>query len=93
MNTNTHVAKAGDAMPAAPAYIDPNAPKAPVPQREDYVPPVVPGYNVGSVLLDTKDALALHKFLEVNAVYPQEKAMADKLRGIIEDKRAEELNS
>lgn len=75
-------------MPAAPSYIDPQREReAPVPQREDYVPPVVgliANIRATEVVLKVEDALALHKFLEVNAVYPEEKALADKLRGIIE---------
>lgn len=71
-------------MPAAPEYVPSWQPPAEIPQREDYEPPVVADSNTGVVTIEVKDALAIHRFLEVNAVYPETKAMADKLREIIE---------
>lgn len=55
-----------------------------VPQREDYVPPVLSDVNRVMVPISSSDLLAIHKFIEVNAIQPEDREMADKLRLIME---------
>lgn len=57
-----------------------------LPQRADYVVPDHESWIIGIHVGLTK-ALAIHKFLEVNAVMPEHKKLADDLRGILEDTR------
>lgn len=57
-----------------------------LPQRTDYVPPIIsPGLL--SVTAGLTMALAIHKFLEVNAVMSEHRELADRLRDILEGER------
>jgi hypothetical protein len=83
MNQPANPIRAGESLPVPPTHIPTWRPPEEIPQRADYVPPVDTRDENALVLIPHKDAMAIHKFLEVNAVYPEERAMADRLRAII----------
>lgn len=77
--------RAGDLPPATPIYTTlPIKEPGPVVERKDYVPPAVPLASTTHVSVDLYTILQAHKFIEINAIHPEHKALADKLRDMLE---------
>jgi len=54
----------------------------PVPQRKDYVPPIPKHQDWTEISMEL--LMKVHRFLEINAVYPEDKELAQQLREEIE---------
>lgn len=77
--------RAGDLPPAAPIYTTlPIKEPGPVVEQPVYVPPALPLGSPFTRMVHVDVLMDAHKFIEINAIFPEHKALADKLRDILE---------
>lgn len=77
--------RAGDLPPAAPLYTTlPIKEPGPVVEQPVYVPPTLPLGTPFDRMVNVDVLLDAHKFIEINAIFPEHKELADKLRDILE---------